>query len=126
MDRNERAGRPGRMGMNRPRDQFLSRSAFTDDEHRRFGGRDQSDPLEDLLHRGAGSQQALRGRLGTTRARAIDRRRGAISERPAKDGASLLQIERLGQIIPGSIAEGRNRIVKTSERGDHDDRRRAG
>ena len=85
----EGRGVPRGPDVNGPRHQFLAGAALTGDQHRQVIALQSLDLINDLVHRGAGAEEAWQQRLEWTLGGRVDRRR-----RPVADAAQVEALAR--------------------------------
>ena len=124
VDRDERAGAPLAVVVQRAGDQFLAGAGLAVDHHRQVGGAEPRDGAVHLLHRRAAADQRQRflGIARLRRGRDRGRRRG---QRAPDDRQQFLQIERLGQVFEGATLGGLHRGHQGGLRA-HDDHPQVG
>ena len=143
VDRDERLRRAHADLVDRARDQFLAGAGLAGHQHRRHAARDLLDQRAHLLHRrrkagharqrlahrrggrrgGAPAAAPRRGRRRSPKAGSPARpsdRRAAAAERRGDDGAELLQVDRLGQVVVGAGLQRLDRVLGRAVGGDDD------
>ena len=110
--------------VDRGRDQLLAGAALAGDQHAGARRRDLRDGLEHLLHRrGVADDVREAVLLGQPLAQlARLRAQPALLQLALDHDGQLVDVDRLGQVVGGARAHGRDRGLDRAERGHHDHR----
>jgi hypothetical protein len=122
-DLDERGVPAGTPLVNRLGDQLLARSALSGDQDRGLRGRDLLDEPEDLEHLGASADDVLEP-VGVVHPLAEDPRLGdepLLLEDLPEQVLELLDVDRLREVVLGSLLQGLDGAPNRPERGHHDD-----
>ena len=124
VDGHERPLGAAAVAVDGPGRQLLAGAALAAQVDAGVGGRDQGDPLEHLLHGRRGADDRPCAARGGRRRRALGRP-GRVLQRPPDGPLGHRQVERLGQVVEGPVADradGRGQLAV----GRHDDDRARG
>ena len=125
VDGDERAIRPRRMLVQRPRHQLLAGAALAVDENGRPARRGLDDQVEHLPHARAAADdvaEAVRVRLKVLLERAILGDEPALLQRVAQDHQHFVVLERLGDVVERAALHRGDGVLDRGKRRDHQDR----